>query len=102
MRRAADSTEVEAARARKRLADTGQRACARAYAREGVRHIQLVIDPITRGSIEAFAPIDLRLIGSAEPAASARWGPSRSGTFGSSVMVVTLTTRSGSGAASTS
>jgi hypothetical protein len=33
----------------------------RAYAREGVRHIQLVIDPITRGSIEAFAPV-LRLL----------------------------------------
>ncbi len=33
----------------------------RAYAREGVGHIQLVIDPITRGSIEAFAPV-LRLL----------------------------------------
>jgi len=33
----------------------------RAYAREGVSHIQLVIDPITRGSIEAFAPV-LRLL----------------------------------------
>ena len=29
----------------------------RAYAREGVGHVQLVIDPITRGSIEAFAPV---------------------------------------------
>ncbi len=33
----------------------------RAYAREGVSHIQLVIDPITRGSIEAFTPV-LRLL----------------------------------------
>ena len=33
----------------------------RAYAREGVSHVQLVIDPITRGSIEAFAPV-LRLL----------------------------------------
>jgi probable F420-dependent oxidoreductase len=33
----------------------------RAYAREGVGHIQLVIDPITRRSIEAFAPV-LRLL----------------------------------------
>ena len=29
----------------------------RAYAREGISHVQLVIDPITRGSIEAFAPV---------------------------------------------
>ncbi|HEX2469850.1 MAG TPA: LLM class flavin-dependent oxidoreductase [Candidatus Limnocylindrales bacterium] len=28
----------------------------RAYSREGIGHVQLVIDPITRGSIEAFAP----------------------------------------------
>ena len=33
----------------------------RAYAREGLGHVQLVIDPITRGSIEAFAPV-LRLL----------------------------------------
>jgi alkanesulfonate monooxygenase SsuD/methylene tetrahydromethanopterin reductase-like flavin-dependent oxidoreductase (luciferase family) len=33
----------------------------RAYAREGISHVQLVIDPITRGSIEAFAPV-LRLL----------------------------------------
>ena len=33
----------------------------RAYAREGVGHVQLVMDPITRGSIEAFAPVLLRL-----------------------------------------
>ena len=33
----------------------------RAYAREGVGHVQLVIDPIKRGSIEAFAPV-LRLL----------------------------------------
>ena len=33
----------------------------RAYAREGVSHIQLVIDPITRGSVEVFAPV-LRLL----------------------------------------
>ena len=33
----------------------------RAYAREGIGHVQLVIDPITRGSIEAFAPV-LRLL----------------------------------------
>jgi alkanesulfonate monooxygenase SsuD/methylene tetrahydromethanopterin reductase-like flavin-dependent oxidoreductase (luciferase family) len=29
----------------------------RAYAREGIGHVQLVIDPITRASIEAFAPV---------------------------------------------
>jgi probable F420-dependent oxidoreductase len=29
----------------------------RAYAREGVGHVQLVMDPITRGAIEAFAPV---------------------------------------------
>jgi alkanesulfonate monooxygenase SsuD/methylene tetrahydromethanopterin reductase-like flavin-dependent oxidoreductase (luciferase family) len=33
----------------------------RAYAREGISHVQLVIDPITRESIEAFAPV-LRLL----------------------------------------
>jgi hypothetical protein len=33
----------------------------RAYAREGIGHVQLVIDPITRESIEAFAPV-LRLL----------------------------------------
>ena len=33
----------------------------RAYAREGVGHVQLVVDPITRGSVEAFAPV-LRLL----------------------------------------
>ena len=33
----------------------------RAYARAGIGHVQLVIDPITRGSIEAFAPV-LRLL----------------------------------------
>ena len=33
----------------------------RAYAAEGVGHVQLVIDPITRASIEAFAPV-LRLL----------------------------------------
>ena len=33
----------------------------RAYAREGVSHVQLVIDPITRASIEAFAPVLTRL-----------------------------------------
>ena len=33
----------------------------RAYAREGIGHVQLVIDPITRGSIEAFAPVLARL-----------------------------------------
>jgi alkanesulfonate monooxygenase SsuD/methylene tetrahydromethanopterin reductase-like flavin-dependent oxidoreductase (luciferase family) len=33
----------------------------RAYAREGVGHVQLVLDPITRGSIEAFAPVLARL-----------------------------------------
>jgi hypothetical protein len=32
-----------------------------AYAREGIGHVQLVIDPITRGSIEAFAAV-LRLL----------------------------------------
>ncbi|HEV8281853.1 MAG TPA: LLM class flavin-dependent oxidoreductase [Candidatus Limnocylindrales bacterium] len=29
----------------------------RAYAREGIGHVQLVIDPITRASLEAFAPV---------------------------------------------
>jgi probable F420-dependent oxidoreductase len=29
----------------------------RAYADAGIGHVQLVIDPITRGSIEAFAPV---------------------------------------------
>jgi alkanesulfonate monooxygenase SsuD/methylene tetrahydromethanopterin reductase-like flavin-dependent oxidoreductase (luciferase family) len=33
----------------------------RAYGQEGIGHIQLVMDPITRGSIEAFAPV-LRLL----------------------------------------
>ena len=33
----------------------------RAFAREGIGHVQLVIDPITRESIEAFAPV-LRLL----------------------------------------
>ena len=33
----------------------------RAYAGEGIGHVQLVIDPITRASIEAFAPV-LRLL----------------------------------------
>ena len=32
-----------------------------AYAREGISHVQLVIDPITRGSIEAFGSV-LRLL----------------------------------------
>jgi probable F420-dependent oxidoreductase len=29
----------------------------RTYAREGIGHVQLVLDPITRGSIEEFAPV---------------------------------------------
>ena len=33
----------------------------RAYAREGIGHVQLVIDPITTASIEGFAPV-LRLL----------------------------------------
>jgi probable F420-dependent oxidoreductase len=33
----------------------------RAYAAEGIGHVQLVLDPITRRSIEAFAPV-LRLL----------------------------------------
>ncbi len=33
----------------------------RGYAREGIGHVQLVMDPITRGSIEAFAPVLSRL-----------------------------------------
>jgi probable F420-dependent oxidoreductase len=32
-----------------------------AYAREGIGHVQLVLDPITRSSIEAFAPVLARL-----------------------------------------
>jgi alkanesulfonate monooxygenase SsuD/methylene tetrahydromethanopterin reductase-like flavin-dependent oxidoreductase (luciferase family) len=42
--------------------DPGQMAeVLRGYAREGIGHVQLVMDPITRGSIEAFAPV-LRLL----------------------------------------
>jgi len=33
----------------------------RAYAHEGIGHVQLVMDPITRDSIEAFAPVLARL-----------------------------------------
>jgi hypothetical protein len=33
----------------------------RGYGAEGIGHVQLVLDPITRGSIEAFAPV-LRLL----------------------------------------
>ncbi len=33
----------------------------RAYAREGIGHVQLVLDPITREAIEAFAPVLARL-----------------------------------------
>jgi alkanesulfonate monooxygenase SsuD/methylene tetrahydromethanopterin reductase-like flavin-dependent oxidoreductase (luciferase family) len=33
----------------------------RTYAAQGIGHVQLVMDPITRGSIEAFAPV-LRLL----------------------------------------
>jgi alkanesulfonate monooxygenase SsuD/methylene tetrahydromethanopterin reductase-like flavin-dependent oxidoreductase (luciferase family) len=33
----------------------------RAYAREGIGHVQLVLDPITTGSIEALAPVLDRL-----------------------------------------
>jgi hypothetical protein len=33
----------------------------RAYAAEGIGHIQLVLDPITRGSLETLAPV-LRLL----------------------------------------
>lgn len=33
----------------------------RAYVREGIGHVQLVMDPITRASIEAFAPVLDRL-----------------------------------------
>ena len=33
----------------------------RAYAAEGIGHVQLVMDPIDRGSIEAFAPVLARL-----------------------------------------
>jgi probable F420-dependent oxidoreductase len=33
----------------------------RAYAREGIAHVQLVMDPIDRASIEAFAPVLERL-----------------------------------------
>jgi alkanesulfonate monooxygenase SsuD/methylene tetrahydromethanopterin reductase-like flavin-dependent oxidoreductase (luciferase family) len=33
----------------------------RAYAREGIGHVQLVMDPIDRASIEAFAPVLARL-----------------------------------------
>ena len=29
----------------------------RAYAREGIGHVQLVIDPITESSLEALAPV---------------------------------------------
>jgi len=33
----------------------------RAYAREGIGHVQLVLDPITRASVEAIAPVLTRL-----------------------------------------
>lgn len=33
----------------------------RAYAREGIGHVQLVMDPITRAAIEAFTPVLARL-----------------------------------------
>jgi hypothetical protein len=33
----------------------------RAYAREGIQHVQLVIDPITRDAIEAFGAVLQRL-----------------------------------------
>ncbi len=33
----------------------------RAYAREGIAHVQLVLDPITLGSLDAFAPVLARL-----------------------------------------
>jgi hypothetical protein len=29
----------------------------RAYAREGIGHVQLVLDPITVGSVEALGPV---------------------------------------------
>ena len=29
----------------------------RAFAAEGISHVQLVLDPITHGSIEEFAPV---------------------------------------------
>ena len=29
----------------------------RAYAREGIGHVQLVLDPITLASLEEFAPV---------------------------------------------
>ena len=35
----------------------------RAYAAEGIGHVQLVMDPIDRGAIEAFAPVLARLDG---------------------------------------
>jgi hypothetical protein len=35
----------------------------RGYVREGIGHVQLVIDPITRTSIEAFAPVLRQLDG---------------------------------------
>ena len=34
----------------------------RAYAAQGIGHVQLVMDPITRRSVEAFAPV-LELLG---------------------------------------
>ena len=33
----------------------------RAYARQGIGHVQLVMDPIDRASIQAFAPVLERL-----------------------------------------
>jgi hypothetical protein len=33
----------------------------RAYAREGIGHVQLMMDPINRASLEAFAPVLDRL-----------------------------------------
>ena len=42
-------------------ADDYGRGVLRAYAREGIGHVQLVLDPITLGSLEAFAPVLERL-----------------------------------------
>ena len=33
----------------------------RAFAREGISHVQLVLDPITLASLEEFAPVLERL-----------------------------------------
>jgi hypothetical protein len=50
----------------------------RAYARQGVGHVQLVVDPITAGSIEALAPV-LDVLDRGQPRTHAGWPASGRG-----------------------